>query len=324
MYANILSIQTIYFQFIVLFTLTRDCSSCRNIVPHVRSLKVNTLKRKNPFYFVDCEKEQELCTKQNVSGYPSIISYFTYNTKEAEKCGISLPSFRVIPYHGHINTDKLMEWFDDISDQGIHYGSPHSFHDRCNIHLLVESEDGSVGQLLTACIKLMCQQLSYIECFISTFQSKYVSSLQLIRKDGISSEIYNKNKSLSQTFTGDPGLHLFHEIEEVEDVSCEEEPSDCVRMLSEFIQSHSRLLLTELTPFLFHTPLSYNALFSNLPILVVLTDDDGMSSTFFSQIRVCLTFYRKKMLFYVLQISIFRYFINIFVNCAINMQISQI
>eukprot|EP00116_Pleurobrachia_bachei_P003927 sb/3464189/ len=258
----------------IVYTI-EDCTSCTLALEPLSRLKTLARSQRTRLYFMDCENHEDFCRYQEVDGYPSLLIY-TFNPSVD---GCPAPESRVTTtaYHGVYQYQGLEEWFKVVSSQGVHYGAPHSFHSTCNVHVVVRTVPDltTIDRIGTECLVSVCKQLPYAECFI-TGDGGFVKSIELIRRDGVNGTIYRDGVDLQTTFSDSPDLHVLHGGGEhvIEPAKCHVTPLKCVEMIRNFITSHSRTVVTELTPVLFHSPVSYGSLFGDLPILVAMVPHD--------------------------------------------------
>ena len=124
---------------------------------------------------------------------------------------------------------------------------------------------------------VLCTRLGYTECFI-TGDGAFVSEVVLERRDGVVSTIYQDSVPLSTSFASTSELHIGHSDHHYNPFSCQHNKPYCYTELVKFIKAHSRMPLTELTPLMFHTRSSFEPLFNDLPISVVLLTDELLHS----------------------------------------------
>lgn len=240
-------------------------------------------EKSSKIYFVNCNEREQVCSRQNVTGFPTLLAYKNIKYRETDDCLIDNASIQVIGFHGSYQAQNMIEWYQDISDLGIHYGKPHNFHTGCNVHIIVKAAQKSVDNLPLSCMENVCKLLAYSECFIlqeNVDTDIYIESVELVRRDGIYSFIYNDGESLDQSFSRTQLLHTYHSYEDhkYKNPVCKKEPSNCISMIATFIKEHSRIPITELNPILFHSPTTYWPLFGKLPILAALVNHDTIIS----------------------------------------------
>ena len=258
------------------------------------------MKEKNyKIYFINCAEHQKLCSIQNVTGFPTLLAYKNLQHIRSDGCLSTSSLSQTIGFHGSYQIQNMIEWYQDISDLGIHYGEPHSFHDGCNIHIIIETDKISKDSLSIQCIEAICMSLAYSECFILQEKAdtgNFIKSIELIRRDGVSSNIYNDGESLEISFSRSLELHQYHTYDDHQYnlPDCKDKPSTCIQLIATFIKEHSRIPVTELSPIMFHSPTTYQYLFGNLPVLAALVNHN----TIISQSGIMLMVQEVAKLFY--------------------------
>ncbi|KAL5254066.1 hypothetical protein ACHWQZ_G013729 [Mnemiopsis leidyi] len=271
---NSLSFSEIMF---IIYTLHPDeCSSCRNAMPELKELKENMRKNNSKFYFVDCDKQRSLCAKQNVTGFPTLLAYKVPYQADNAACPSRKPQLSVVIYHGAYLAYNLIEWYNDVNDLSIHRGEPHAFHEGCNVHITITTTESSSDGLHLDCMIAVCKELAFSECFIiqADETALLIKSVELSRRDGVSSVIYEDGVPLETSFTRTQQLHRYDGDHDYNHPDCEDNRAGCIDLLQTFIMDHSRVPVTELSPIIFHSPSSYKPLFGNLPVLVALLEHD--------------------------------------------------
>jgi hypothetical protein len=253
-----------------------DCSSCKNALPELKLLKEKMKTERSRFHYVNCDQQRDFCSKQKVTGFPTFLAYKMPHQPNAASCPKKDNEISVVNYHGVYKASDLIQWYEDVNDMGIHYGQPHDFHDGCYVHVTITASDRGTDGLLIDCMVAMCKALAFSECFILQNDNNdiFVKSVELKRKDGVTSVIYEDNVPLSTSFTRTQELHRYHGEHNYDHPDCADKPADCTDVLRTFIADHSRVPLTPLCPIVFHSPASYQPLFGNLPVLVALVDHD--------------------------------------------------
>lgn len=264
----------------VIYTLDpKECASCNNALPHLKTLKSRMLEDKTSLYFVDCDKHQAVCKSQKVSGFPTLFAYKIIQSDD-KSCVIDDKNLSVILYHGIHQSSHLLNWYHDVKDLGIHYETPHEFHEGCNIHLTITTTSKSTDEIHLECMKVICKEILYSECFILQPDKEsdvYISSVTLGRRGGVSSVIYEDGVHLDVSFERTQHLHQYHGHHHHGNPVCSENQAGCLTRIKVFIKEHSRVPVTELSPILFHSPTSYNPLFGDLPVLVALLDHETIN-----------------------------------------------
>ena len=261
----------------IIYTLDPDdCSSCKNALPELKQLKENMRKDGSKFYYVNCEVQRSLCAKENVTGFPTLFAYKVPHQTDKAACPSREPQLSVIIYHGAYLAHSLIEWYNDVNDMSIHKGEPHAFHEGCNVHIKITASEQSSDGLHLDCLIAVCKELAFSECFImqESDAELYIKSIELSRRDGVTSVIYEDGVPLETSFTRTKQLHRYDGDHDYIHPNCVENPAGCIDLLQTFIMDHSRVPVTELTPIIFHSPSSYKPMFGNLPVLVALLEHD--------------------------------------------------
>ena len=284
--------------FVIYLLHPEDCSSCRNALPELKKLREEMWLRRSKFYHINCDQQRDVCSKQNVTGFPTFLAYKIPNQPKTAACPKKENALSVVIYHGAYQASSLIKWYNDVNDMSIHYGQPHNFHEGCNVHIVITASSETSDGLLIDCMVAVCKELSFSECFIlqDGEDDIYIKSVELIRRDGVTSVVYEDNVPLQTSFTKAQLLHRYHGEHHYHYPHCADSPASCIELLQTFITDHSRVPVTELSPIVFHSPASYKPLFSNLPILVALLEHDSIisKSSFLSEVlqEVSVKYYK--------------------------------
>ena len=93
-------------------------------MPHLEQLRQHALTNNVTLSYTNCSAEDStLC--EGINGYPSLVAYRV--TKGSVECG-SDDMVTSVSYHGPFIASHLIEWYNDIADENIHYAEPHNFH----------------------------------------------------------------------------------------------------------------------------------------------------------------------------------------------------
>lgn len=275
-----------------------DCGSCQNALPELKQLKEHMRKDQSKFYYVDCNKNADFCESQNITGFPTFLTYKIPLIPQNPICNNMGNKLISMNYHGPLLAANLIEWYRDVQDMGVHFSEPHAFHEGCNIHITITTTKDSVDGLPLDCFVSICKTLAFSECFIlqDGVNDLFVKTIELKRRDGVTSMIYEDNVPLDISFARTQALHRYHGDHYYNYPPCAISPAQCFTALGTFIQEHSRVPVTELSPIVFHSPTSYRPLFGNLPVLVALVQHETIlaeSSGFMKALQeVSVKFYK--------------------------------